>query len=184
MPAPPKPSPKAMAAVRPIEALIHVVRGRKVMLDADLAALYEVPTKRLNEAVKRNLARFPEEFMFELTQAEADSLRSQIATSNAGRGGRRYAPNVFTEYGIVMLSSVLNSERAIQVNLTLVRTFIRMRELLTTNKDLAERVEKLERGQDKTVSVIEVLVEDIDNLAHEIEEMQTLPPAPKRRIGF
>jgi hypothetical protein len=154
------------------------------MLDSDLAALYEVSTKRLNEAVKRNLRRFPEEFMFQLTEEERESLRSQIATSNNGRGGRRYSPYVFTEYGVVMLSSVLHSERAIQVNILIVRAFIRMRELIASNKDIAARVEKLERGHDRTGSVIEVLVEDIDRLAREVGDMKALPPVTKRKIGF
>ena len=154
------------------------------MLDRDLAALYEVPTKRLNEAVKRNLKRFPEEFMFQLTEKEGKALRSQFATSNSGRGGRRYAPYVFTEYGVVMLSSVLHSERAIQMNILIVRAFIRMRELMATNKDIAVRVEKLEHRHDRTASVIEVLVEDIDRLAHEVKDMKALPPATRRKIGF
>jgi hypothetical protein len=154
------------------------------MLDADLAALYGVSTKRLNEAVKRNISRFPAEFMFQLSGAEADSLRSQIATSNERRGGRRYSPYVFTEYGVVMLSSVLNSRRAIQANLMVVRAFIRMRELIASHKDLAARIDKLERGHDRTASVIEVLVEDIDRLAGEVKDMKALPPVTKRKIGF
>jgi hypothetical protein len=174
----------AIAATRPVEALIHIIRGQKVMLDADLAALYGVSTKRLNEAVKRNISRFPAEFMFQLSGAEADSLRSQIATSNERRGGRRYSPYVFTEYGVVMLSSVLNSRRAIQANLMVVRAFIRMRELIASHKDLAARIDKLERGHDRTASVIEVLVEDIDRLAGEVKDMKALPPVTKRKIGF
>jgi len=176
--------PGKTVATRPVESLIHIIRGQKVMFDADLAALYEVPTKRLNEAVKRNASRFPKEFMFQLSEEEADSLRSQIATSNERRGGRRYAPYAFTEYGVVMLSSVLNSERAIQVNLMIVRAFIRIRELIVSNKDLAIRIDKLERSHDRTSSVIEVLVEDIDRLSSEVQDMKALPPATKRRIGF
>ena len=154
------------------------------MLDADLAALYEVTTKRLNEAVKRNRERFPGTFMFQLTAEEANSLRSQFATSNEGRGGRRYLPYAFTEHGVVMLSSVLNSERAIQMSILVVNAFVRLRELITANKDLAARIEKLERGHHRTASVIEVLVEDIDRLAGEVKQIKTLPPAPRRRIGF
>jgi hypothetical protein len=175
---------KAVAATHSVEGLIHIMRGHKVMLDADLAALYGVPTKRLNEAVKRNVSRFPEEFMFQLSRAEVDSLRSQFATSNERRGGRRYSPYVFTEYGVVMLSSVLNSPRAIQANLMIVRAFIRMRELIASHKDLAARIEKLERGHDRTASVIKVLVEDIDRLAHDVKDMKALPPVTKRKIGF
>jgi len=106
-----------MASTEPIERQILLLRGHKVLLDADLAALYGVTTKRLNEQVRRNPSRFPDDFMFRLTADEAEVLRSQIATSKGGRGGRRYAPYVFTEQGVAMLSTVLNSERAIQVNI-------------------------------------------------------------------
>jgi phage regulator Rha-like protein len=112
-----------------------------------LAALYGVSTKRLNEAVKRKLNRFPGTFMFRLTIEEKDSLRSQFATSNLGRGGRRYLPFAFTEHGVVMLSSVLNSQRAIQMSILVVNAFVRMRELIAANKDLAARIDRLERGQ-------------------------------------
>ena len=106
-----------------IEKMIFYIRGQKVMLDSNLAELYEVETKRLNEAVKRNSERFPDDFMFQLTDEEADSLRSQFATSNEGRGGRRYNPLVFTENGVAMLSGVLNSPRAIEVNIAIMRIF-------------------------------------------------------------
>jgi phage regulator Rha-like protein len=165
-----------------METLIRVIRGQKVMLDADLAALYGVETKQLNRAVKRNLARFPEEFMFRLTENER--LRCQIGTSKTGRGGRRYLPHAFTEHGVVMLSAVLNSERAVQMNIVIVKAFVRLREIIATNKDLAARIEKLERGHDRTASVIEMLVEDIDRLAQEVKEMKALPPVTKRKIGF
>jgi hypothetical protein len=175
---------KTPAAPRPVDSLIHVIRGQRVMFDSDLAALYEVSTKRLNEAVKRNPNRFPAHFMFQLTTEEAVSLRSQFATSNKGRGGRRYLPYAFTEHGVVMLSSVLNSDRAVEMSILVVNAFIRLRELLASNKDIAARVEKLERGHDRTASVIEVIVEDIDRLAAEVKQMKALPPAKKRRIGF
>lgn len=178
------PVEREKTTARPVEALIHVIRGQKVMLDGDLAALYEVPTKRLNEAVKRNAARFPVEFMFQLSRAEVDSLRSQFATSNEGRGGRRYLPYVFTEHGVVMLSSVLNSERAVQMSIVIVKAFVRLREIIAGNRDLALRMEKLERGHDRAASVIEILVEDIDRLASEVGSMKALPPVTKRRIGF
>ena len=164
--------------------MIHVIRGQKVLIDSDLAGLYGVPTKRLNEAVRRNPSRFPEDFMFQLTEDEVDRLRSQFATSNEGRGGRRYAPYAFTEHGVVMLSSVLNSERAIQMSILVVNAFVRMRELIAHNRDIADRVEKLERGHARTASVIEILVEDIDRVASELEDMHTLPPVTKRKIGF
>ena len=168
-----------------IESLIHVIRGRKVMLDSDLAALYEVPTKAFNQAVRRNLERFPDDFMFQLTDAEAVSLRSQTVTIKKGRGQHsKYAALAFTEQGVAMLSAVLRSDRAVQMSIAIVRTFVRMRELMAANKDIAARVEKLERGHGRTASVIQVLVEDIDRLAREVKDMKTLPPAPKRRIGF
>jgi hypothetical protein len=173
---------KHLAAPRPVESLIHVIRGQKVMLDADLAAVYGVPTKRLNEAVRRNLARFPETFMFRLTHEEAAFMRSQFATSSKRK--IKYQPLAFTEHGVVMLSSVLSSPRAIQMSVFVVSAFVRMRELIAHNKDIAARVEKLERGHDRTASVIEILVEDIDRLAREVKEMKVLPPVPKRRIGF
>ena len=155
-----------------IEHHIYLVRGQKVMLDSELAALYAVPTKSLNLSVRRNLRRFPSDFMFQLTEEEAESLRLQIETSKKGRGGRRYLPYVFTELGISMLSSVLNSERAVQMNMAIMRAFVRLREMIAANKDLAARVEKLEDGQRRIGSIIEVLVD-------EIEHMKALPPPSK-----
>jgi hypothetical protein len=111
-------------------------------------------------------------------------LRSQFVISNAGRGGRRYLPYAFTEHGVVMLSSVLKSQRAVQANIFVARAFIRMREIIAGNKDLTARVEKLERGHDNAASVIEVLVEDIDRLSDDVEQMKAIPARPKRRIGF
>lgn len=168
----------------PVESLIRIIRGQKVMLDSDLAVLYGVPTRTLNQAVRRKLSRFPDDFRFQLSPEEAESLRSQIVISNVGRGGRRYAPYAFTEHGVAMLSSVLNSERAVQMNILVVRAFIRMRELIASNKDLAARVEKLERSQERTVTVMQVLVEDIDRLALDVKDMKALPEPKKRRIGF
>ncbi len=147
------------------------------MLDAALAELYDVETRVLLQAVKRNLDRFPEDFMFRLEPEEAARLRSQIVISKPGRGGRRYLPYVFTEQGVAMLSSVLKSRRAIQVNIRIVRTFVRMRELLASHKDLAARVEELEHMQERHTSFISVLAEEIDLL-------KLPPPTPKRRIGF
>jgi len=148
-----------------IEDLIHVIRDRRVMFDADLAALYEVPTKALNQAFRRNSERFPEDFAFQLSKNDLENWRSQIVTSNSSaKMGLRRAPYVFTQEGIAMLSSVLRSERAIQMNIAIMRAFLRMRELMVSHKDIAARVEKLERGQGRDASVIEVLVEDIDRL--------------------
>lgn len=143
---------KNLIPIEKIEKSIFVIRGQKVMLDSHLAELYEVPTKRLNEQVRRNLQRFPEDFMFQLTDEEADHLRSQIATSNLKRGGRRYNPYVFTEHGVAMLSSVLHSERAIQVNIAIIRAFIKLREMLATHKDLASKLDELESRYDAQFS--------------------------------
>jgi len=152
------------------------------MLDADLAELYRVETRALNQAVRRNEERFPENFMFQLTPEEAATIRSQSVT--ASKRNVRFQPLAFTEHGVVMLSSVLNSERAIQMSILVVNAFVRMRELISSNKDLAERIGKLERGHDRTGSVIEILVEDIDRLALEVKHMKALPEPKKRRIGF
>jgi phage regulator Rha-like protein len=166
---------------RSLECCIYLVRGYKVMFDTDLASLYHVSTKVLNQAVKRNLDRFPEDFMFEVTSEEAKALRSQFVTLKSGEKGRgqhrKYAPYVFTEHGIAMLSSVLRSQRAIQMNIQIVRAFIRMREMLVEHKDLAGRVDKLETTQKRHVEVINLL-------ADEIQEMKNPPTPSKRRIGF
>ncbi len=128
-----------------IEKRIFIVRGRQVMLDEDLADLYSVETKRLVEQVKRNSERFPEDFMFQLETEEAAALRSQIATSNAGRGGRRYAPYVFTEQGVAMLSSVLRSKTAIAVNIAIMRAFVELRRAAAGYAVLEKRLDRLER---------------------------------------
>jgi hypothetical protein len=139
---------------REIGQRIYIIRSHRVMLDAHLAELYEVPTKRLNEQVRRNKTRFPEDFMFQLSEQEFDSLRSQFATSNVGRGGRRFLPYVFTEHGVTMLASVLNSSRAIQVNIAIVRAFVQLRELLDSNRGLAVKLEQLERKYDQKFKVV------------------------------
>lgn len=168
----------------PVETLIHVIRGRRVIIDADLARLYEVPTKALNQAMRRNLDRFPEDFAFQLSKEELEHWRSQVVTSNpAARMGLRRPPYVFTQEGVAMLSSVLRSPRAIQMNIAIMRAFVRLRELMAAHKDIAARVERLERGQDRAASVIEILVEDIDRLSRKIER-EIKAPAPTRRIGF
>lgn len=170
---------------RPIESLIHVMRGQKVMVDADLAALYGVQTGALNQAVRRNMERFPEDFAFRLSKTEFEDWKSHSVISNpSAKMGLRQAPFVFTQEGVAMLSAVLRSDRAVQMSIAIVRTFVRMRELMAANKEIAARVDKLERSHDRTASVIEVLVEDIDRLAREVKEMKALPPVTKRRIGF
>jgi phage regulator Rha-like protein len=135
-----------------VERRIHLIRGHKVMLDSDLAELYGVETRVLNQAINRNRERFPGDFMFQLTSAEAQNLRSQIVTSSWG--GRRYTPYAFTEQGVAMLSSVLRSKRAIQVNIAIMRTFVRLREILATNKELARKLEELEQKYDAQFKVI------------------------------
>lgn len=160
-----------------IEQKIHLVRGQKVMLDSDLAALYQVPTHRLNEALKRNRRRFPQDFVFTLTNQEVISLISQNAMPKTGRGGRRSLPQAFTEHGVAMLSSVLRSERAIQINIAIVRSFIHLREMLAAHKDLAARIEKLESGHAQHASIITLL-------AKEIRALKILPEPPRNPIGF
>ncbi len=154
---------------------IYLIRGQKVMLDNDLAEMYGVETKVLKQAVKRNIDRFPEDFMFEMTNEELESLRSQIVTSK--RGGTRYPPFAFTEQGVAMLSSVLNSAVAIQVNIQVIRIFTKMREMLLTNKEILLKLELLEK--DVTTNK-----EDIANIFEALKQLLS-PPAEKRiRIGF
>ncbi len=137
-----------------IESLIYVIRGQKVMLDSDLAALYGVETKALNRQVARNEARFPEDSMFRLTFEEHESLRCQNGTSNEGRGGRRYLPLVFTEGGVAMLSSVLTSEKAALVNISIIRTFVKLRSFLSMESSLSEKLNRLEQGTNKLFKVV------------------------------
>ena len=132
-----------------IQQSILLIRGEKVMLDRDLAVLYGVETKVFNQAVKRNSERFPSDFMFQLTDEESKALRSQIVTSNGGRGGRRYNPYAFTEQGIAMLSSVLRSQRAVEVNIAIVRTFVQLRRILADNALLRKKIESMEKKYDE-----------------------------------
>src|SRR3989338_2061805 len=136
---------KALIPLEGIEQRIYLMRGHKVMLDSDLADLYGVPTFRLNEQVKRNRQRFPQDFMFRLTPQEFSNLKSHFAISSSGWGGRRTLPLVFTQEGVAMLSGVLNSSRAIRVNVAIMRVFVKLREVLSTHKDLAKRLESIER---------------------------------------
>ena len=160
---------------------ILVLRGQRVLLDAELAALYGVETRTLIQAVQRNRARFPADFMFQLNAAEWLALRSQFVISKAGRGGRRYPPYAFTEQGVAMLSSILGSERAIAVNIEIMRAFVRMREFLSSTKELARRFAQLEARMDKKLAEHD---EAITAILSAIRELMN-PPAPKRRgIGF
>jgi hypothetical protein len=163
-----------LAPATRIENAILLIRGQKVLLDADLAALYGVETKVLVKAVKRNVERFPADFMFQLLPEEVTRLRFQIGTSKRGRGGRRYAPYAFTEQGVAMLSGVLRSPRAVQANIAIMRAFVRLRQMLAAHADLARRLAELEQRYDKQFRVV----------FEAIRELATPPePAPKR-IGF
>jgi hypothetical protein len=157
-----------------IENKIYLIRGEKVMLDSDLAKLYGVTTKRLNEQVSRNPKRFPLDFMFQLNDEEFEILRSQIATSRFQHGGRRYLPYVFTEQGVAMLSSVLNSERAILVNVEIMRTFVKLRKMIASHAELAKKLDTLEKKYDSQFKVV----------FDAIRELMTPPEPKRRRIGF
>jgi hypothetical protein len=160
---------------------IVVLRGQRVILDSDLAAIYGVTTGRLNEAVKRNLDRFPQDFMLRLSAAEHATLISQIATSKPGRGGRRKLPWAFTEHGAIQAANVLNSRLAVQMGVYVVRAFIQLRDLLTSNKELARRVDELEARLEKRLTTHD---EAIVGILRAIRELMN-PPQPKRRpIGF
>ena len=155
-----------------IEKSIYLIRGHKVMLDRDLAGLYSVETKALKQAVRRNIDRFPSDFMFELSKEEFELLRSQIVTSSSG--GTRYPPMAFTEQGVAMLSTVLRSKKAVMVNIEIMRAFVRLRELVISNKDLARKLTQMEKKYDEQFRVVFDAIRQLIN-----------PPAPKRRkIGF
>jgi hypothetical protein len=170
-----------------VAQLVFFIRGEKVMFDADLAMLYGVTTKALNQAVKRNSQRFPSDFMFQLTKTEHDNMRSQIVTSSEDkkllrsqfvtsnpRGGARYRPYAFTEQGVAMLSSVLRSSRAVEVNIAIMRTFVQLRRLMDGNADLARKIESLEKKYDEQFSVVFAA----------IKQLITPPEPAKKRIGF
>lgn len=179
-----------------IAHLVFLVRGEKVMLDADLAMLYGVETGALNRAVKRNEARFPSDFMFQVTSVEWDNLKCQIGISSspegpsnariqrpglvnpASHGGLRVRPHVFTEHGIAMLSSVLRSPRAAEVNIAIMRTFVQLRRLMDSNRDLARRIDTLEKRYDEQFSAV------FDAIKRLISESDDRKSQPKRRIGF
>jgi hypothetical protein len=160
-----------------IERMIFFIRGQKVVLDKDLAALYGVPTFRFNEAIKRNHNRFPRDFAFQITREEVANLTSQIAMSKPGRGGRRTLPYAFTEHGAVMAATVLNSPRAVEMSIFVVRAFVSLRNLLSANSELALKLGELERK-------IETHDSDIRSLFDAIHELMAPPEKPKRRIGF
>jgi hypothetical protein len=181
---------KLIASVEQIESRIFLIRGQKVMLDQDLAELYGVETKRFNEQVRRNSERFPEDFMFQLTaeefanlrsQFDTSSLRSQIATSNnpvgtpAGRGGRRHLPYAFTEHGAIMAASVLNSPRAVETSVQVVRAFVRLRQMLSSNAELSRKLATLEKKYDIQFKAVFEAIREL---------MTPMEPRKKRPIGF
>ena len=155
-----------------IEQKIYLIRGKKVMMDKDLAVLYEIETRNLNKAVSRNLDRFPNDFMFQLSEEEFENLMFQFGTSSWG--GTRKFPRVFTEQGIAMLSNVLKSKRAVQVNIQIMRAFVRLREILASHKDLARKLEELEKKYDVQFKVV----------FDAIRQLMIPPESPKRKIGF
>jgi hypothetical protein len=158
-----------------IERKIYLIRGQKVMLDSDLAYLYGVETSNLNKAVKRNIDRFPPDFMFQITKDETESLIFQSGMPKTiGRGGRRYLPYAFTEQGIAMLSTVLKSTRAVQVNIAIMRAFVKLREMIASNKELAKRLDELEKKYDAQFRVV----------FDAIRELMLPPEEDKRKIGY
>ncbi len=158
---------------------IYLIRNQKVMIDRDLAELYGVETKVLKQAVKRNLDRFPEDFMFEMTKEELEIWRSQIVTSKSDKMGLRYAPFCFTEQGVTMLSCILNSKRAIEVNIRIIRAFVKMREMLTENLSLRIEVESIKKKLSNHDKSIELVFSYLDELLEKQEN-----PEPRRQIGF
>jgi phage regulator Rha-like protein len=170
------PKRPAMLSV-PVESRILIVRRQRVILDSDLAELYGVTVKRLNQQVNRNQERFPADFMFQLTSTEDKALRLQIATSKKGRGGRRYLPYAFTEHGAIMAATVLNSHRAVEMSVFVVRAFVRMREMLAKNRQLAAKINELDRRLETHDTTIQDIIEAIKELM--------VPEGPsKRNLGF
>jgi hypothetical protein len=163
-----------LVLVERIEKVIFFIRAEKVMLDADLASLYGVETKAVNRAAKRNLKRFPSDFMFQLTAEESADLRYQVGTSKQGRGGRRYPPYAFTEQGVAMLSSVLSSERAVLVNIEIMRAFVKLRRMLGSNVGLSRRLDNLESKYDRKFKVV----------FDAIRQLMSPPLPGRKKIGF
>jgi hypothetical protein len=167
----------AIVIARKVDSKIRILRGQKVILDADLAELYGVSVKRLNEQVRRNARRFPQDFLFRLSAGEYHNLRSQIATSSSSHGGRRYLPHAFTEHGAIMAATVLNSRRAIEMSIFVVRAFVRMREALAMNQQIVVKLAEIERRLENHDAEIQELFEAI-------RELMAPLPANNRRIGF
>lgn len=169
------------ASAPAIENRIYVIRGRQVMLDEDLADLYGVETRVLVQQVKRNVKRFPADFMFQLTKSEAEALRSQIVISNIGRGGRRYEPYVFTEQGVAMLSGVLRSDRAIAVNIEIMRAFVELRRTAGSFQELQKRLDQMELDIGARLSEHD---EQLRQIFDALRQLIAPPPSAKRPIGF
>lgn len=160
-----------------IQNMIYVIRGQNVMLDSDLAKLYGVETKRLNEQVRRNLDRFPEDFMFQITKEEFENLKSQFATSSLDWGGKRKQPLVFTENGVAMLSSVLKSKQAVQVNISIMRIFTKLRSFLMLEKENSKKIDSIEKG---TNQLFKIVFERLDNLEEKLPSLDE----DRKRIGL
>ncbi len=172
-----------MALTQPVESVIRLIRGHRVILDADLARIYGVPTKRLNEAVKRNRHRFPPDFMFQLTQVEAQNLlrsRSRFATLKRGQN-IKYLPCAFTEHGAIQAANVLSSEQAVQMGVFVVRAFLKMRETLGSHRDLAQKLDELERNLTSRLSRDEKVLEYV---LSELHKLMNPPEPPRKQIGF
>jgi len=167
----------ALVLAGKVDSRILVLRGQKIILDADLAELYGVSVKRLNQQVRRNARRFPPDFLFSLSRAEYENLRLQFATSSLAHGGRRYLPYAFTEHGAIMAATVLNSKRAIEMSIFVVRAFVRLREALAMNQQIVSKLAELEHRLQNHDAEIQELVETI-------RELMIPPPASRRRIGF
>jgi hypothetical protein len=167
-----------------IDSVIQHVRGERVILDTDLANIYGIPTFRLNEAIKRNKDRFPEDFLFQLTKDEHDALTSQIAMSIRGRGGRRTLPYAFTEHGAVMAANILNSERAVQISIFVVRAFIKMRQTLVANRALTDKLNVLEKKLTGRLDVHENAIVYVLGELKKLMEPPLLPETKRRSIGF
>jgi phage regulator Rha-like protein len=167
----------ALVLANKVDSKIQVLRGQKIILDSDLAELYGVPVRQLNQQIKRNAGRFPADFLFQLSPTEYQHLRSHFVISNVGRGGRRYLPHAFTEHGAIMAATVLNSKRAIEMSIFVVRAFVRMRETLAANQQIVTKLSEIERrleGHDA----------EIQELVDAIRELMAPLPANTRRIGF
>ncbi len=177
-------SKQSVSPVEIISLLIRTFRGQKVVLDTDLALIFGVPTFRFNEAIKRNRKRFPNDFMFQLTAAEAESLTSQIAMSKPGRGGRRTLPYAFTENGAIMAANVLNSPEAVRMSVFVVRAFVQMRDLLGSTKELAKQLAALEKKLTERLDGHEVAIIEVLRRVMDILDPPPPPEPPRREIGF